>query len=388
MRPRAALLATGATGAIAAAALASGAAGGAAAHAWPPFALVVGLLLVGAVAAEDGVFLRLAATLDRLPGGDWALYAASMALVAVVTAVLNLDTAVAFLTPVLVHTARRRGAGEQRLLYGCVFMANAASLLLPGSNLTNLLVLSSEHVAGSVFLARMALPWVAGVLVTAVGVALLVRGSAGAARAAPTGEPSHGRDAGTYAAGAGAVPAHRPLLGAAGIAAVTVLTLALGDPALPILGTGILLVVIRALRGRLPLQSLTRTVDLPTLAGVFLVALALGTLARVWSFPGDMMARAGIAATAAAAAVTAILVNNLPAAVLLGSGTPAHPRALLIGLDIGPNLAVTGSLSAVIWWQAARAAGARPSALRYSLVGIVLVPLTIAAALAAGRAAV
>jgi arsenical pump membrane protein len=302
-----------------------------------------------------------------------------MALVAVVTAVLNLDTAVAFLTPVLVHTARRRGAGEQRLLYGCVFMANAASLLLPGSNLTNLLVLSSEHVAGSVFLARMALPWVAGVLVTAVGVALLVRGSPTTVARNAVHEPP---------TPAGATAERGPLLGAAGIAAVTVLTLALGDPALPILGTGILLVVIRALRGRLPLQSLTRTVDLPTLAGVFLVALALGTLARVWSFPGDMMARAGIAATAAAAAVTAILVNNLPAAVLLGSGTPAHPRALLIGLDIGPNLAVTGSLSAVIWWQAARAAGARPSALRYSLVGIVLVPLTIAAALAAGRAVV
>jgi arsenical pump membrane protein len=76
-------------------------------------------------------------------------------------------------------------------------------------------------------------------------------------------------------------------------------------------------------------------------------------------------------------------VNNLPAAVLLGSRGPAHPQSLLFGLDIGPNLAVTGSLSALIWWQAARAAGARPSARRYSLVGAVLVPLTIAAALAA-----
>jgi arsenical pump membrane protein len=75
-------------------------------------------------------------------------------------------------------------------------------------------------------------------------------------------------------------------------------------------------------------------------------------------------------------------VNNLPAAVLLGSRMPAHPRSLLFGLNIGPNLAVTGSLSALIWWQAARSASAHPSALRYSAVGVVLVPLSLAAALA------
>jgi arsenical pump membrane protein len=83
-----------------------------------------------------------------------------------------------------------------------------------------------------------------------------------------------------------------------------------------------------------------------------------------------------------------VLVNNLPAAVLLGSHPVAHPRALLIGLDVGPNLAVTGSLSALIWWRAARSAGAQPSAVRYSTVGVVLVPLVMAAALAAGRATV
>ncbi|HSO93414.1 MAG TPA: arsenic transporter, partial [Candidatus Dormibacteraeota bacterium] len=57
--------------------------------------------------------------------------------------------------------------------------------------------------------------------------------------------------------------------------------------------------------------------------------------------------------------------------------------SLLLGLNIGPNLAVTGSLSALIWWQAARSVGARPSARRYSAVGLVLVPLTLAGALGA-----
>jgi arsenical pump membrane protein len=66
---------------------------------------------------------------------------------------------------------------------------------------------------------------------------------------------------------------------------------------------------------------------------------------------------------------------------MLSAHLPAHPRALLLGLDLGPNLAVTGSLSAVLWYQVATAEGARPSIVRYSLYGIVLAPLTIVAAL-------
>ena len=81
-----------------------------------------------------------------------------MALVAVTTALLNLDTSVAFLTPVLIHVTRRRGSREEPFRYGCVFMSNAASLLLPGSNLTNLLVLADEHVSGSLFLAAWRCP--------------------------------------------------------------------------------------------------------------------------------------------------------------------------------------------------------------------------------------
>ncbi|HUZ82574.1 MAG TPA: hypothetical protein VMU73_10045, partial [Gaiellaceae bacterium] len=65
------------------------------------------------------------------------------------------------------------------------------------------------------------------------------------------------------------------------------------------------------------------------------------------------------------------------------TGTPAHARALLIGLNLGPNLAVTGSLSAFLWLRVARSLGAKPSARAYTLLGLVVVPLSIAASLAA-----
>src|ERR1700760_4425968 len=75
---------------------------------WPPFVLIAGLLMIGMVANRDGLFAWGGARLQSLPGGAFALLGAALLLDAVVTAVLNLDTAVVFLTPVLVFAARRR----------------------------------------------------------------------------------------------------------------------------------------------------------------------------------------------------------------------------------------------------------------------------------------
>src|SRR5437868_731943 len=136
-------------------------------QAWPPFVLVAGLLLIGAVAAADGLFEALGARLARTRLGARSLLLALLGLVAVVTAVLNLDTSVVFLTPVLVHAARQRGLDERPFLYGSVFMANAASLLLPGSNLTNLLVLRSDPRNGAAFAMGMLPAWIAACAITA-----------------------------------------------------------------------------------------------------------------------------------------------------------------------------------------------------------------------------
>jgi arsenical pump membrane protein len=95
------------------------------------------------------------------------------------------------------------------------------------------------------------------------------------------------------------------------------------------------------------------------------------------------MASVGSVATTWIGVGTAGLVNNLPAAVLLSSRTPPHPTALLVGLDLGPNLVVTGSLSAFFWLRIAAAEGAKPSIRTYSAVGAVLVPLSVTAALVA-----
>src|SRR5438034_10747716 len=147
----------------------------AAGQAWPPFVLVAGLLLIGAVAAADGLFEAIGMRLARAPLRPHVLLVALLGLVAVVTAVLNLDTSVVFLTPVLVHAARGRGLDERPFLYGSVFMSNSASLLLPGSNLTNLLVLSHASVSGAVFAIAMLPAWVVACGLTAAVLALAYR---------------------------------------------------------------------------------------------------------------------------------------------------------------------------------------------------------------------
>ena len=121
------------------------------------------------------------------------------------------------------------------------------------------------------------------------------------------------------------------------------------------------------------------------LAGLFVVAVGLGTLGRRWHGPAHLLGHLGRFGTAGVAAGAAVVVNNLPAASLLSAVRPPHPLALLLGLDLGPNLAVTGSLAAYLWYRAARGAGARPSLVQVTVLGVVLVPLTLAAALATLR---
>jgi arsenical pump membrane protein len=325
-------------------------------QAWPAFALVAGLLLVGAAAADEGLFAEVGAFVARAPGGGRTLLVALLLAEAVVTAVLNLDTAVVFMTPVLLHAARARGLREDGFLYGAVFMANAASLLLPGSNLTNLIVLADRHVNGSRFASELALPWLVSVALTALFVALVVHRDDRSAEQPQATAP------------------FRPSVGTAGVVAAAVLVLLLARPELPVLALGILVAAMS--------RTSPRAVNPPLLLGVLALAVVLGAIVRA---VGVGALHTGAWATAWLAVGVASAVNNLPAAVLLSSHPPAHPRALLLGLDLGPNLVVTGSLSAIFWLQVARANGAKPSLRRYSALGVVLVPLTLCASLLVSR---
>jgi arsenical pump membrane protein len=386
------------------------------------------------VADGDGLFAFAGHQLARVARSGVLLFAGAAAIIAAVTITLNLDTSVAFLTPVLVYTARRRSAGPAEggargaaggsvadgrpardrsagdglvLIYACLLLSNAGSLLLPGSNLTNLIVLGHLHLTGGQFVARMWLPWLAALVVTAVVVALGERRSLRALTVRPDpvpapsaapgsersgsersgGDPASAEPTGADLVGPGhqGGPEQRPVLGAGLIAVVlaTVAVVTLSAPAIPVAVTGVAAATIRLAQRRVRFSAARDVLGLPVLIGLFGVAVALGALGRAWSGPAILLSHLGGWATAAVAALATVLLNNLPAASLLAARAPSHPFALLVGLNLGPNLCVTGSLAWLLWLQAARRAGAAPSLLRASRLGVVAVPLSMALALGA-----
>jgi arsenical pump membrane protein len=342
------------------------AAASAAAQDWPPFVLVAGLLLIGLVAAEDGLFEAIGGRIAEAAPDGRLLFAGVVVLIVAVTAVLNLDTSVAFLAPVLVHTARRRRQSEAMLLTACILLSNAGSLLLPGSNLTNLIVLGHLHMSGGRFAARMAPAWVAATIVTAGVIA--ATGWKELSQRVPGG--------GTTV---------RPKLGVGVVAVVAAafLVIFLRSAALPVAGVGLVAAVIRLVNRRIDLGRVLDVIGVPLLLGLFGVAVALGTAGRDWSGPAKLMMHLDSWGTAGVAAVATVLVNNLPAASLLSARAPAHPFALLIGLNIGPNLFVSGSLAWILWLRSARTAGGKPSVSHALKTGAISVPLALTAAVGA-----
>ncbi len=339
-------------------------AGAAASQDWSPFVLVTGLLLIGLVADDDGLFAVAGHQMARAAPNGTVLFVGATVLIGLVTAVLNLDTSVAFLTPVLVYTARSRGGGEAALLYGCLLLSNAGSLFLPGSNLTNLIVLGHLHLNGGAFLSRMWAPALGALMVTAIVVAVFERKSV-RVRAKGTQQPE---------------PAHLGL-GALAVGLAIVLVLVLSSPALPVAVVGAAVVGVRLARKKENPQHVAEVLGVPVLVGLFGVAVALGTLGRTWSAPATLLSHLGSWGTALFAAGTSVVVNNLPAASLLSARAAEHPFSLLIGLNLGPNLFVTGSLAWLLWLRTARSAQADPSIAKASRIGLFAVPLSMAAAL-------
>ena len=281
-----------------------------------------------------------------------------------VTAVLNLDTAVVFLTPVLIQSAKARGLDERAFVYGTVLMSNSASLLLPGSNLTNLLVLNGARISGLDFARTMFAPWLAAIMVTWLVLWIVQR------RTLPA----------TFTRDRVTVPLQGPA-GLAAVAAAAALIVVLPDPAVWVLLLGASVTAWRWVQGRVGSGSALPTI--PTvLVGLFAVAVGCGTLARLWAVPAMLAATAGRSGAALLGALGAVAINNLPAASLLSAQPLAHPLFLLLGLNLGPNLVVSGELSAVLWWRIAQQNDAKVSMWTYTRLGLVVVPLSLAAAAA------
>ncbi|WP_406465743.1 arsenic transporter [Streptomyces sp. NBC_01622] len=313
---------------------------------------VVGFLAAVLVLAHfcdvEGLFRACGAWMaEWAKGSPGRLLTAVFALASAITAVLSLDATIVLLTPVVFATASRMGVRPKPHVYACTHLSNTASLLLPVSNLTNLLAFAASGLSFTRFAGLMALPWL-----VAIGAEYLVfrkffaRDLAAAAPSPASGDPPE-------------LPVFALVTVACTLAGF-VLTSAIGIAPAWAAFAGAL---VMAGRGLLRRQATPLTVVRAAAPSFLAFVLALGIVVRAVVDNGlsDALGHVlpggtGIAALlgiAALAAVLANLINNLPAVLVLlpltAQSGPGAVLAVLLGVNIGPNLTYAGSLATLLW---------------------------------------
>jgi arsenical pump membrane protein len=349
---------------------------GAASDLGPTLGFLAALLLLADGCRAAGLFAALGAAMATGANGRPRRLLAMVFLAAAgTTAVLSLDATVVLLTPVVFATAARVRTSARPHVYACTHLANSASLLLPVSNLTNLLAFDASGLSFARFAALMALPWLA-----ALGVEWVVLSRSFRADLEPP------RRAGA-APRSDAPPLPRfalVVVGAtlAGFAASSPLGLA---PAW-VAAAGALALV---LHERRPPAALLRAAEPPFL--VFVLGLALIVRAAgdhgLQSFVDALVPHgAGLLALLAVAALSAVvanLVNNLPATLIVlpvaAAAGPGPVLAMLIGVNVGPNLTYVGSLATLLWRRIVHAHDETTDLGEFVRLGALTVPPALAA---------
>ncbi|MDT4961173.1 MAG: arsenical pump rane protein [Pseudonocardiales bacterium] len=336
----------------------------------PTVGFLAAILVFGHLCAEAGVFDYLGSLAARASHGSAPrLLVLVVVIAAAVTAVLTLDATVVLLTPVVLTTAARLGVSARPYAYACTRLANSASLLLPVSNLTNLLAFTASGLSFGRFAALMVLPWLVACAAEWLGLRLFFRRDLSDSVATPVQDrPPAPRFALTVLA-----------VTVAGFVVTSTLHIA---PAWAAVAGCVALLVPRAVRRDVhPIRlvgeaspgfcvfvlALAVIVDAVTRHGL---ATELGRLVPSGTQLPALLLLAGLAA------VLANLVNNLPATLALiplVAGSPAAVLAVLLGVNIGPNLTYAGSLATLLWRRLLLERD-RPRAAEFHTLGALTVP--------------
>ncbi|WP_217238237.1 SLC13 family permease [Streptomyces sp. AC555_RSS877] len=347
---------------------------------------VVGFLAAVLVLAHfcdvEGLFQACGAWLARRAAGSpGRLLTGVFVLASTITAVLSLDATVVLLTPVVFATAARMGVRAGPHVHACAHLSNTASLLLPVSNLTNLLAFAASGLSFTRFAALMALPWLVAIAAEyAVFRRFFARDLA---------EVTHSPDS--------AEAPELPLFALVTVACTLagfVVTSALGvEPAWAALA-GALVLAGRALVRR---QATPLTVVRAAAPAFLAFVLALGVVVRAVVDNGladalrhalpDGTGLVALLGIAALAAVLANLINNLPAVLVLlpltASAGPGAVLAVLLGVNIGPNLTYAGSLATLLWRRIAHEHGHDVELGEFTRLGLLATPAALVAAVVA-----
>ncbi|WP_430869699.1 arsenic transporter [Cupriavidus basilensis] len=347
-----------------------------------------GMMLASELARKTGLFDHVAALAVRQARGSARrLFALVYGFGALVTVFMSNDATAVVLTPaVLAATRAARVRQPLPYLYGCAFIANAASFVLPISNPANLVIFGERMPTLTGWLARFTLPSLVAIAATFAALYWTQRRALAEPIAADVPVPPLSAEARLTAVGIvamGIVLLIASLLGAD-----------LGWPTC-LAGLATLLLVC-ARRPGLCLPAL-REISwgvLPLVAGLFVLVAGLeqtGLIAKLAHLVQALAQRSPAASVwlpGGTVAVVSNIVNNLPAGLFAASALAAShasaqaTSAVLIGIDLGPNLSVTGSLATLLWLTALRREGQRVGALQFLRIGALVMPLALVPALA------
>jgi arsenical pump membrane protein len=342
----------------------------------PVVGFLAAVLVLAKLCDDEGLFRAAGAAMARSNSGhQHRLLATVFVIAAATTAILSLDATVVLLTPVVLATARALRVPARPHAYATAHLANSASLLLPVSNLTNLLAFGAAGLSFLHFTALMTLPWVA-----AVGVEFVLLRWFFARELAV--RPVH-----DTAPEKVQVPVFVLAVLALTLAGFAVTSLFGVSPAWAALAGAVVLAVRALARRETTVARIVEALDVPFLAfvlclGVVVAAVmvhGLDSAMRDVLPVGDTLpALLGIAAIAT---LLSNVVNNLPAVLVLlplVSG-PAAVLAVLIGVNVGPNLTYVGSLANLLWRSVVRR-DMRAGFVEFSRVGLVTTPVTLVVA--------
>ena len=345
------------------------------------YLFLAGMMILAELAREKGVFDWIAILAARHARGSprrlfLLIYVAGTA----VTAFLSNDATAVVLTPAVLTIVRRLEVNPRPHLLACAFVANAASFILPISNPANLVIFGSHLPPLSRWLAAFLLPSIPAVLLTYLGLRWFSRGDLQGGMKATLPETRlalEGRLALSGLIFAGAV-----MIGA------SALGVPLGAPTCvaALVAAGIVAWHDRRLAG-----TLARNVSwsvIPLVAGLFVLVAGLQRAGALDLAVRGLRAAAqlgqpwGHLTVAFTVALLSNVMNNLPVGLLSGAavqaaGAPAAAHAVLVGVDLGPNLSVTGSLATILWLIALRRERVEITFREFLRAGLVVMPLAL-----------
>jgi len=353
------------------------------------YLFLTGMMMASELARKEGLFAYLAAlAAQRAAGSAKRLFFLMYCVGTVVTIFMSNDATAVVLTPAVLAVVHAVKA-EKPLpyLYICAFIANAASFVLPISNPANLVIFRDHMPTLMHWLGRFAIPSVLSIVATYSVLRFMQRDALTQPIEADVDVPA--------LSGAGKATG----LGIIVMAVVMLAASAFGVPlGLPTFCAGLALFIASCLLKRTFLTGHLAEISwsvLPLVAGLFVLVEGLqhtgviNHLAQVMQTAAQAIPAHAGWISGAVIAVACNLINNLPAGLIAGSAlTAAHApipvaSAVLVGVDLGPNFSVTGSLATILWLTALRRDGIEVSAWSFLKLGVVVTLPALAAALAA-----